>query len=96
MERYPSDKTINKGKKDCSLFFSLPHRIVEGKYIQGNNREKEKGKVGFRIAGSVLQNSTRDGMNLRSIEPESTTNLVRGTGATRRYIPTRGRSLPTS
>lgn len=23
MERYPSDKTINKGKKDCSLFFSL-------------------------------------------------------------------------
>ena len=23
VERYPSDKTINKGKKDCSLFFSL-------------------------------------------------------------------------
>lgn len=52
-------RLIKERKIALSLSLSLS-LIVEGKYIQGNNREKEKEKVGFRIAGSVLQNSTRD------------------------------------
>lgn len=51
-------------------------------------REREKERLDFVSPGAFcrIQLGMGSRMNLRSIEPESTTNLVRGTGATRRYI----------